>query len=42
MWAQNVDFNFLRGLNQKSASISMCNIHIYIDSETFRQIHGKM
>ena len=27
------------GLNQKSAMISMCKIHIYIDSESFRQIH---
>ena len=31
--------NFFGGLNQKSAMISMCNIHIYIDSESFRQIH---
>ena len=28
--------NFFRGLNQKSAMISMCKIHIYIDSERFR------
>ena len=28
------------GLNQKSAMIS--KIHIYIDSECFRQIHRKM
>ena len=34
-WAQI----FFGGLNQKSASISMCKIHIYIDSECFRQIH---
>ena len=34
-WAQN----FFGGLNQKSAMISMCKIHIYIDSESFRQIH---
>ena len=34
-WAQI----FLRSLNQKSANISMCKIHIYIDSESFRQIH---
>ena len=27
-----------RGLNQKSAMISLCKIHIYIDSESFRQI----
>ena len=33
-WAQN----FFGGLNQKSAMISMCKIHIYIDSESFRQI----
>ena len=33
-WAQN----FFGGLNQKSAIISMCKIHIYIDSESFRQI----
>ena len=33
-WAQN----FFGGLNQKSATISMCKIHIYIDSESFRQI----
>ena len=31
--------NFFGGLNQKSAMISMCKIHIYIDSESFRQIH---
>ena len=30
--------NFFGGLNQKSAMISMCKIHIYIDSESFRQI----
>ena len=30
---------FFGGLNQKSAMISMCKIHIYIDSESFRQIH---
>ena len=29
------------GLNQKSAMISMCKIHIYIDSESFRQIQKK-
>ena len=29
------------GLNQKSAIISICEIHIYIDSKSFRQIHGK-
>ena len=29
---------FFGGLNQKSATISMCKIHIYIDSESFRQI----
>ena len=33
-----VDVNF-GGLNQKSATISMCKIHIYIDSDSFRQIH---
>ena len=33
-WAQN----FFGGLNQKSAMIIMCKIHIYIDSESFRQI----
>ena len=33
-WAQI----FFGGLNQKSATISMCKIHIYIDSESFRQI----
>ena len=33
---------FFGGLNQKSAMISMCKIHIYIDSESFRQIHWKM
>ena len=33
-WAQI----FFGGLNQKSAMISMCKIHIYIDSESFRQI----
>ena len=38
IWAQN----FFGGLNQKSAEISMCKIHIYIDSESFRQIHWKM
>ena len=27
------------GLNQKSATISMFKINIYIDSKTFRQIH---
>ena len=37
-WAQN----FFRGINQKSTSISMCKIYIYIDSECFRQIHWKM
>ena len=30
---------FFGGLNQKSAMISICKIHIYIDSESFRQIH---
>ena len=30
------------GQNQKSATDSKCKIHIYIDSETFRQIHRKM
>ena len=30
---------FFGGYNQKSATISMCKIHIYIDSETFRQIN---
>ena len=32
------------GLNKKSAMISICEIHIYIDSESFRQsqIHGEM
>ena len=34
-WAQN-DFG---GLNQKSAYYVICEIHIYIDSESFRQIH---
>ena len=34
--------NFFGGLNQKSATISMCKIHIYIDSESFRQIRWKM
>ena len=34
-WAQI----FFGGPNQKSAMISMCKIHIYIDSESFRQIH---
>ena len=29
-------------LNQKSATIIMCKIHIYIDSVRFRQIHWKM
>ena len=33
-WAQK----FFGGLNQKSTMISMCKIHIYIDSESFRQI----
>ena len=33
--------NFFGGLNQKSAMICMCKIHIYINSETFRQIHLK-
>ena len=33
-WAQI----FFGGLNQKSATISMCKIHIYIDSESFRNI----
>ena len=28
--------------NQKSATISMCKIHIYIYSKSFRQIHRKM
>ena len=28
---------FFEGLNHKSATISMYKIHIYIDSETFRQ-----
>ena len=37
-WAQI----FFGGLNQKSATISMCKIHIYIDSESFRQIRWKM
>ena len=27
---------FFGGLNQKSAMISMCKIHIFIDSERFR------
>ena len=27
---------FFGGLNQKSAIISMCKIHIYIDSERFQ------
>ena len=31
--------NFFGGLNQKSAADSMCKIHIYLDSETFRQIY---
>ena len=31
--------NFFGDLNQKSASTSICEIHIYIDSESFRQIH---
>ena len=30
---------FFVGLNQKSAMISMCKIHNYIDSECFRKIH---
>ena len=30
---------FFGGLNQKSAIISMCKIHINNDSESFRQIH---
>ena len=34
-WAQNL----FGGLYQKSALISMCKIHIYIDSERFRKIH---
>ena len=33
---------FFGGLNQKSARKIMCKIHIYIDSERFRQIHLKM
>ena len=33
---------FFGCLNQKSATDSMCKIHIYIDSGTFRQIHRKM
>ena len=33
-WAQN----FFGGLNQKSATDNKCKIHIYIDSESFRQI----
>ena len=37
-WAQM----FFGGLNQKSAMISKCKIHIYIDFERFRKIHGKM
>ena len=34
-WAQI----FFGGINQKSAMISMYKIHIYIDSESFRQIY---
>ena len=30
---------FFGDLNQKSGADSMCKIHIYIDSETFRKIH---
>ena len=37
IWAQN----FFEGLNQKSAMISMCKIHIYIDSERFRKFIEK-
>ena len=33
-WAQI----FFGGLNQKSATDNKCKIHIYIDSESFRQI----
>ena len=32
---------FRPSLNQKSVMISMCKIHIYIDSESFRQIRWK-
>ena len=38
-------WNFIGGLNQKSTMISICEIHIYpiyIDSKSFKQIHGKM
>ena len=34
--------SILWGLNQKSGMISVCKIHIYIDSESFAQIHGKI
>ena len=34
--------NIFGGLNEKSAWDSMCKIHIYIDSERFRQIYRKM
>ena len=30
------------GLNRKSATISMCKIHNYIDSKSFRQTYWKM
>ena len=30
---------FFGDLNQKSATIIICEVHIYIDSERFRQIH---
>ena len=30
------------GLNQNSACNVICEIHIYMDSESFRQIHWKM
>ena len=30
---------FFGGLNKKSAMISMCKFHIYIDSERFRKIY---
>ena len=33
------DSIFFGGLNQKSAMIIMCKIHIYIDPDSFRQIH---
>ena len=34
--------NVFGPLNQKSAMISTCEIHIYIDSESLRQIRGKI